>query len=81
MNNSSHTQTTSTRTNIRTTRHSFYIIQSRGTCSFTEKQCYTFTEARHAALIKRRKEHTNHGEYRCPDCTFWHIGSTSVGGK
>ena len=75
-----HRKTTLARKNLTAQKNRFYVFHSRGTCSEEGKQSYTYTEARQAARNKRRREGTNHHEYRCI-CTFWHIGTSLEGNK
>jgi hypothetical protein len=73
-------KTTLARKNFIGQKNRFYVIHSRGTCSEEGKQSYTHSEARQVARNKRRREKTNHHEYRCV-CTFWHIGTSLEGNK
>lgn len=43
-------------------------------CSATGKRCLTYTEAKKAAAISRRRLHKPASEYRCEACHWWHFG-------
>lgn len=50
-----------------------------GRCSCCGKTSYDHATAKLVAKAKRRREGTNHAEYRCPQNLGWHVGSSNGG--
>lgn len=54
------------------------ILPDLGTCQYCGKLRFSFTNAQNVAEIQRRRQETNHHEYRCPVGHDWHVGSSEV---
>ena len=48
-----------------------------GICVDSKKKMFRFADAQEVANRHRRRSGTNHGEYRCNECGYWHVGSTA----
>jgi len=52
-------------------------IADRGKCVDANKKMFRFADAFKVAYYQRRWSGTNHAEYRCNECGYWHVGSTA----
>ena len=52
-------------------------IADWGICVDADKKMFRFADAQEVANRQRRRSGTNHGEYRCNECGYWHVGSTA----
>lgn len=48
-----------------------------GICVDSNKKMFRFADAQEVANRHRRRSGTNHAEYRCNECGYWHVGSTA----
>ena len=51
-------------------------IHDMGTCISAGKKCFGHSEATKVAVALRRRNDSNHHEYRCSACGYSHVGST-----
>ena len=52
-------------------------ITDCGRCIDADKKMFRFADAFKVAYYQRRNRSTNHAEYRCNECGYWHVGSTA----